>query len=152
MFSSIMIYKQYTVINSHIHRYPRYETHPLDSDMLRDAGKTSPAPVIPWPFAAPLRGNAMTLERTAGGLFSAGVQAHKAGDLRLAEDSHRRKMGVSMGKFQENHRKTIGPWWFHVILWDIPDIPLVMTNSLLSKHGHRKSGFTEWTWWFSIVM
>lgn len=28
----------------------------------------------------------MTLEQTAGGLFSAGVQAHKAGDLRLAEE------------------------------------------------------------------
>ena len=29
--------------------------------------------------------------------------------------------------------------------------PLVMTNIAI-EHGHRNSGFTHWTWWFSIVM
>ena len=36
----------------------------------------------------------------------------------------------------ENHRKTIGKWWFNEILWDIP---LVMTNIAI-EHDHRNSG------------
>ena len=43
------------------------------------------------------------------------------------------------GKPWENHRKTIGKWWFHVILWDLPSGYVKISI----ENGHRNSGFTH---------
>ena len=76
---------------------------------------------------------------TIFGCWSPSILVHQEEEPWAEREEHEGAMGHSASQ----EARCAMAWW--------NGYPLVMSKIAI-ENGHRNSGFTRWTWWFSIVM